>query len=489
MSTVGDSESKSDFLSTLNFNFPPFATLVKMTILDFDNRALNLETEGNQVKRILGDDVYQNKLSKSAKSRKPAPIRNLFPYEHAPGMISMLAGKPNPNLFPLVSLTMKVRSSEHRNDDALTELSLDGKDLEVALQYGPTAGTPELVKWLTDLTCHLHGSQLDEGWRVTVGSGSQDLLYKALTALIDSEDAIFLETPTYPGVLPIVQSLGCNIIQIPSDADGIDPSSMALILKSWPKEKPYPKLLYTIPFGSNPSGSTTTLARRLEVLRLAREYDFIILEDDPYYHLYYGNMPRPPSYFALERKVNGELGRVLRFDSFSKIVSGGLRLGWATGPQMLVDAIDLHGSSSNLQASGMSQMVVIKLLRHWGIDGFLAHAATCAQFYRDKRDLFEKYLQKHLQGVATWSTPNASMFYWIRLHLPPSMKAENIKNDEGDAVLFLTEKAIPGGILVLPGSCAYADERRICNVRVSFSLLDEENMDEGLRRLGSLLRA
>lgn len=133
-------------------------------------------------------------------------------------------------------------------------------------------------------------------------------------------------------------------------------------------------------------------------------------------------------------------------------------------------------------------MLVLKLMRHWGISGFLAHTAMCAQFYCDKRNLFEKYLQKHLTGLAEWSPPNASMFYWIKLRLPSSMKAENIKDDEGDSVLFLTEKAVHGGILVLPGQCAYADERRSCNVRVSFSMLEEADMDEGLRRLGSLLR-
>ncbi|KAJ4482362.1 TdiD protein [Lentinula aciculospora] len=442
----------------------------------------------NSTRTIVPNEIYHNMLSSLSKSRKPAPIRHLFPYEHEPGMISMLAGKPNPSVFPFVSLTMEVRSPNPQINDSLTDLRLDGQDLAAALQYGPTSGNPALVKWLTDLTCHLHGSQLNEGWRVTVGSGSQDLLYKAFSALVEAGDAIFLESPTYPGVLPIVQALGCNIIQIPSDADGIDPSSIVSLLADWPKDKPCPKLLYTIPFGSNPTGSTTTPVRRLEVLRLARLYNFIILEDDPYYHLYYGDMPRPASYFALERKVGGELGRVLRFDSFSKIVAGGLRLGWATGPEALVSAIDLHGSSSNLQASGMSQMLVLKLLRHWGIEGFLAHTAMCAQFYGEKRNLFEKYLQRHLKGLAEWSTPNASMFYWIKLYLPVSMKVENIKEDEGDSLLFLTEKAIPGGIIVLPGECAYADERRICTVRVSFSLLDEADMDEGLRRLGILLR-
>ncbi|KIK69758.1 hypothetical protein GYMLUDRAFT_150603 [Collybiopsis luxurians FD-317 M1] len=448
-----------------------------------------LKTEDHtRTRNGLSDELYQKMLSKLSKSRKPAPIRHLFPYESKPGMISMLAGKPNPDVFPFASLTMKVRSPNSKIDSTLTDLCLDGEELAVALQYGATAGTAELVQWLTSLTCHLHSCQSDERWRVTVGAGSQDLLYKGFNALVDSGDSIFIESPCYPGVLPIVQALGCNIIEVPSDADGMDPTAIASILEKWPEDKPYPKLLYTVPFGSNPSGSTTTLSRRSEVLSLARQYDFIIFEDDPYFHLYYGSFPRPPSYFALEHKTGTEVGRVLRFDSFSKIMAGGLRLGWATGPRPLINAIDLHSSASNLQASGLSQMIVLKLLKHWGIQGFLSHTATCAQFYRDKRNLMEEYLKKHLTGLADWSPPNASMFYWIKLRLPPSTKIENIQGDEGDSVLFLTEKAVGGGILVLPGACAYADGRRSCHIRVSFSMLDESEMDEGLRRLASLLR-
>ena len=89
---------------------------------------------------------------------------------------------------------------------------------------------------------------------------------------------------------------------------------------------------------------TTSYARRVEVLRLARQYDLMILEDDPYYFLYYGASPRPPSYLTLERQVGGQLGRVLRFDSFSKILSAGFRLGWVSGPETILTAIERHVS-------------------------------------------------------------------------------------------------------------------------------------------------
>ena len=105
-------------------------------------------------------------------------------------------------------------------------------------------------------------------------------------------------------------------------------------------------------FGSNPAGVTANYETRVELLKLAKKHDFIIIEDDPYYFIYYGDTPRAPSYFALEGRILGEVGRVLRLDSFSKIMSSGLRLGWVTGPTYLVDALDRHVCRLTLVKSG-----------------------------------------------------------------------------------------------------------------------------------------
>ncbi|KAF5333019.1 hypothetical protein D9758_015185 [Tetrapyrgos nigripes] len=449
--------------------------------------------EPTSSREILPDEVYEQLLSQTSRARKSAPIRHLLHLESCPNMLSMLAGKPNPEVFPYVSLSMTVRSPNPAIDSSLNEIVIKDEDLSVALQYGITSGVPELVKWLTEFTCRIHGCQDDEGWRVSMGAGSQDLLYKAFSALVDPGDAIFVESPTYPGIIPLVHSLKCNIIQIPSDAEGLNPSSMASMLENWPEDKPLPKVLYTVPFGSNPTGTTTTLARRLEILRLARKYNFFIMEDDPYFHIYYGDFPRPSSYFALERKIDGPLGRVLRFDSFSKVLAGGLRLGWVTGPERLIKAIDLHNATSIMCPSVISQMMVYKLLQNWGIEGFLTHATHCADFYRQKRDIFEKYSQKHLTGLAEWITPNASMFVWMKLRLPESASAKTVKTvtegEGGDSAAFLEHKALEGGVLLLPGECCYIDGKKGCQVRLSFSVLSEEEVDEALGRLAKMLRS
>lgn len=149
-----------------------------------------------------------------------------------------------------------------------------------------------------------------------------------------------------------------------------------------------------------------------------------------------------------------------------------------------------------MQPASVSQVMVLKLLQSWGLEGFLAHADQVAEFYREKRDIFEKALQKHMKGLAEWVRPNASMFVWIKLRLPPSIEVENIKTvtvssgseHEGDSAVFVRTKAVDSGILVLPGQSTYFDGRKTCCVRVSFSLLSEEEVDEALRRLASVLR-
>ncbi|KAF9020567.1 TdiD protein [Hymenopellis radicata] len=446
--------------------------------------------KGPSPSRVLPNDFYLSFLSDVAKARKPAPIRSLIPMESKPGMLSMLAGKPNPSTYPFTRITMTVKSPSPLSDPTLTDIELGGDDLSTALQYSMTSGLPALVEWVTELAAQVHGITPGDGARVSMGSGSQDLLYKAFSALINRGDSIIVEAPTYPGILPVMDSLGCNIVEVASDDEGIVSSSLARLLESWPSGKSRPKLLYTIPYGANPTGMTTSLPRRQEVLKLARKYNFLILEDDPYYHLYFGSGAPPASYFSLERKMDGDIGRVLRFDSLSKILAAGFRLGWITGPDYLVAQIERHSAASTMQPPSISQVIVLKLLQSWGISGFLTHAESVAEFYRQKRDVFETYLNKHLSGLAQWNTPNAAMFYWIKLKLPPSgsVKCKTVKGYEGDSNVFIEHNAMRKGVLMLPGECGYHDERKTCYVRVSFSLLSEEEVDEVLRRLASALR-
>ncbi|KAI0034758.1 pyridoxal phosphate-dependent transferase [Vararia minispora EC-137] len=416
-------------------------------------------------------EYYADFLSDAAKARRPGPIRGLLPLEKTPGLISLLAGKPNSAMFPFTSLQFGARDPHSLKEYTL---SLDQNVLDEGLQYAGTAGVPALIDWLTDLQEIEHHRNRSEGWRVSVTSGSQDAIYKAVQAIINSGDSLLVEKPVYAGVIPMFESLRSEMTEVETDDHGIQSSSLRQILENWPASKPKPKALYTVPYGCNPTGMTATLERRLEVLELARQHNFIILEDDPYYYLYYGDKPRVPSYFTLEAQT-GTVGHVLRFDSFSKILSSGIRVGFATGPIPLLNAMDLHTASANLQAASFSQAIVVTLLKSWGYEGLKKHTENVSAFYRAKRDVFQAAFEKHLTGLAEVTPPEAGMFYWFKILLP--------EGDSGDSVELIREKAFQGGVLALPGTVFFPSGAKTPYVRASFSLLDEADVDEALRRL------
>jgi len=209
----------------------------------------------------------------------------------------------------------------------------------------------------------------------------------------------------------------------------------------------------------------------------------LILEDDPYYYLYYGKATRPLSYFNLELD-EPEVGRVLRFDSLSKILSAGIRIGFASGPEPLLTAMNRHTSVANLQACGVSQAITLKLLTAWGYEGFFTHTRTVSQFYQDKRDAFEKVLHKHLEGLIEWSSPQAGMFIWFKLLLKPNGTDDT---DDGDSESIIRKNALEKGVLALPGTVFLPNGRKTAYVRASFSLLSENDAEEAVRRLKEVI--
>lgn len=160
-------------------------------------------------------------------------------------------------------------------------------------------------------------------WRVTVGGGCQDLLFKAFGAIFNPGDSILVETPVYAGVISQFMTLQVEQVEVQVDDQGVSPDSLRSVLGSWPEGKAKPKAMYLVPVGSNPTGCSSTTERKLEILKICVDHGIMILEDDPYYFL---AAERRPSYFELETRVVPEGGYVVRFDSFSKVLSSGMRL-------------------------------------------------------------------------------------------------------------------------------------------------------------------
>ncbi|GMH87679.1 hypothetical protein TrVE_jg2792 [Triparma verrucosa] len=367
---------------------------------------------------------------------------------------------------------------------------LDEDETKAALQYSASRGLPCLVSHLKSLQTKVHGLDFKRGKRdVIVTNGSQDGLAKAFEMLLEPRvDTLLVESPTYSGSLAFLGPASIHLQGVQTDEHGMIPSDLRRVLESWevsnPKRKK-PRVLYTIPTGSNPSGGSLSLARKNEIYQVAVEHNLIILEDDPYYFLDFEGSSSPdgparcPSLLSIDERAGG--ARVLRFDSFSKLLSAGIRVGFATGPSKLIESIELHTQASMLHASGVSQAVVSKIFDHLGgVDGFLTHVDDVTSFYRERRDALVASVERHLSEFVEFESPKAGMFLW--------MKLKGVK-DSNDLIM---NKAVERKVLMVPGASFIPtnnDEPNISSfVRASYSTASVEEMDEACQRLRDLLK-
>lgn len=420
---------------------------------------------------------YARFLTAVSAARKPSPIRILTELQQRspPSLISLAGGAPNPNTFPFLSANIQLKNGQ--------TVSFDETLMKRALQYSASNGIPELLMWMKNLQKNLHNpptatyspekGQMD----MCVTTGSQEGLCKVFEMLVNPGDNILLDAPTYSGTLAALQPLGCNLINVSSDQHGMIPSALKEVLSRWAPSEVHepgsttPKVLYTIPNGGNPTGASMTAQRKEEIYELARQYDMLIIEDDPYYFLQF-NKPWAPTFLSMDVD-----GRVIRTDSFSKILSSGLRIGFVTGPKPLVDRVVLHIQASTMHTSSFTQLMVSQLLHSWGQQGFLQHIDGVIEFYRKQRDAMISSAEKWLKDVAEWHAPSAGMFLWIKL------------KGIADTQQLIMEKALEKEVLLVPGGVFMINSSEPCAyVRAAFSLSTPEQMDEAFRRLSSLIK-
>ncbi|XP_062850420.1 kynurenine/alpha-aminoadipate aminotransferase, mitochondrial-like [Trichomycterus rosablanca] len=420
---------------------------------------------------------YSRFLTAVSAARRPSAIRILTELQQRspPTLISLAGGAPNPNTFPFHSAVIHMKTGE--------KVVFDESSMKRALQYSASNGIPELVSWMKDLQKKLHDPPTvayspERGkMELCVTTGSQEALSKVFEMLINPGDNVLLDAPTYSGTLAALQPLGCNIINVPSDQYGMIPDGLKDILARWDPadaHKPgstVPRVLYTIPNGGNPTGASMTTERKQQVYELARRYDFLIVEDDPYYFLQF-QKPWAPTFLSMDVD-----GRVLRTDSFSKILSSGLRIGFVTGPKPLVDRVILHIQASTMHTSTFTQLMVSQLLDAWGQEGFLKHIDGVVEFYRAQRNAMLSSAEKWLKDVAEWHAPSAGMFLWIKL-----------KGIE-DTHELITKKALEKEVLLVPGGVFNIHSSEPCPyVRAAFSLSTPEQIDEAFKRLSALIK-
>lgn len=273
-----------------------------------------------------------------------------------------------------------------------------------------------------------------QDWQCVLTGGNTSALDMALRMFTSRGDCILSEEYTFASAIETAHPMGVKVVGIKMDAEGLLPSSLDGILTNWDEQargakKPF--LLYTVPSGQNPTGATQGVQRRRELYRCCQKHDVYILEDEPYYFLqmqpYTGpnapDVPPPASHEEFIKALVPSLlsmdvdGRVMRMDSFSKVLAPGTRVGWITASEQIVERYVRHQESSLQNPSGISQLVLFKLLDEaWGHAGYLDWLINLRLEYTKRRDVIcyacEKYLPREVAG---WNPPMAGMFVSLSL--------------------------------------------------------------------------
>lgn len=369
-----------------------------------------------------------------------------------PGIVEFAWGHPDLALFPAEELARAATLALARADQA-------------ALCYGAAQGPGSLIRELSAWLGRREGRAIPPEHLFIAGGLSQglDLLCTLYTR---PGDPLLVDAPTYHLALRIFRDHGLELIPVAADADGLRPDALAAALARLRREGRRPRFLYLVPTFGNPTGVTLSLDRRQEIAVLAQEAGLTILEDDVYRHLWFDAPPPSPL-------ADLAPGSVIRLGSFSKLLAPGLRVGWIHAP---VEVVRRCANSGLLDSGGgPSHFAAQVVAAFMELDGFDIHVERLRAAYQARRNLLCAALARHLPPDCHWQTPGGGFFVWVQL-------------PEGIDSAVLLPKAEAAGVSFVPGARFNADGGCSTHIRLAFTLLAPEEMEEGAKRLGTLLR-
>jgi 2-aminoadipate transaminase len=325
------------------------------------------------------------------------------------------------------------------------------------------------------------GTSVDRD-EVIVTTGGQQVIDLVCKALIDPGDVIVAEAPTYPGAIPTFGAYQADVVQIEMDGDGMPIDALADTLERLAREGRRPKFIYTIPNFQNPGGVTMALERRRALVALARERELLVLEDNPYGLLRYEGEALPTLY-SLDAQAGGTRGGadlVIYLGTFSKILSPGVRLGWAVAPRPVLEKLNLGKQGADLCSSPVTQLFVAEYFKRRAANGepaWLSYLEKLRALYRSRRDVMLAALEEHFGESGRWTRPEGGLFIWATLD-------ERIDTTDLLALARTAER-----VAFVPGSAAYMDGRSGGSaMRLNFAGNSEETIREGIRRIGSAVQ-
>ncbi len=384
---------------------------------------------------------WPNLLASRARQLQELATQEIARLAAQEDMIGLATGLPTQEMSPIVDLQQLVHG-------------ILGREGVRVLRDSPTEGLEPLreaiAAWLALKGCAVTSR------RVLIVSGSQQGLDLIARLLLEPDDAVIVETPTYLGALNVFRMAGARLIGIPTDESGMQVDLLEPLLAHY-----RPRLIYTIPTFQNPTGATLSPERRERLLSLARRYQVPVLEDDSYSDLYYEAHP-PAPLLAYERHEV-----VLHLSSLSPVLGPGLRLGWIVAPTPVIGPLAALKQIADLHPSTLSQAMALELLRSGQLT---AHLEWVRQVYARRRDAMEQALRRYAPAGLVWQTPQGGFYYWCRL--PDGLRAWD--------VLY---EAAHEGVVFVPGELFFSDGEGSSFLRLNFSHPTEGEIEEGVRRL------
>ena len=379
-------------------------------------------------------------LSRDARNFRPSAIRAFAKLINDPSVISFAGGVPSPETFPAERVA-EIAERVVRERRA------------VALQYGPTRGLPRLCEFVASI-CRARGIDCS-GDDVLLTTGSQQALDLVAHTLLDPGDVVLVELPTYIGGTSSFYARSAQLGGVAQDDDGIIIESLSEVAA-----RVKPKLLYTIPNFQNPSGRLMAQRRRDDVLRLATEHGFLVVEDDPYGELVYANgVDTTP--------IRARDTRVIYLGSFSKVLAPGLRCGWIVAPKSLLGPLEIAKQAADLCSGMLDQSIVDEFC----LAGHLApQIERVRAFYRGKRATMMGALEENFSGRATWTPAEGGLFTWVTV---------DGEVDTAERV----EEAVAAGVAYVPGAPFFVDGSGRNTMRLTFAKEPDERIRDGMARL------
>jgi len=387
-------------------------------------------------------------FAKRMSSIKASEIREILKVTEQDDVISFAGGLPAPELFPVDEINQA------------SQIVLKNQGAK-ALQYTTTEGYAPLREWIARRMNERCGTTFDKD-NILITHGSQQGLDLSGKVFLDEGDVVLCESPTYLAAISAFKAYGCRFIEIPTDENGMDMEALEDVLRNTSNIK----LIYAIPTFQNPTGKTWSLERRKRLAEISSNYNVAVIEDNPYGELRFEGESLPTI------KSFDHSGNVLYMGSFSKILCPGFRIGWIAGDKDIIRKYVLVKQGVDLQCNTLAQMTISEYLKQYNID---EHIGKIISVYKKRRDIAVDCIERYFPDDTKFTRPEGGLFTWIEL--PNGLSART-----------MLEKCLEKKIAFVPGGSFFPTEAKENTLRINFSNMPEDKIEEGLRIIGGIVK-